>query len=199
MSIPTEERANQFLDSLRQNLVILLLHDTRAKFMLSRFILECARVLSLDTTILDTDAFYSSNADKLIDDGDLRPALQAETLLLTQGDFKVASLLPLLASKRQLIVIDDLNSLYSLATDGQKTNQLRIIMRILSYNARMNDSWVIAAAYRTDIWAGTKGHDTGRRSLMALGDLLVETYFSDGSLKLKSEFASSWPNSEFAL
>jgi hypothetical protein len=206
MSIPTREQASRFLAPLRRNLVILLLHDIQAKTQLSRFILGCARLESLDTTILDTDAFYSSNIDKLIDEngGDnfIQSMPRGEVLLLPEGDFEVTSLLPLVSSNRQLIIIDDLNSLYSLATDGAKSNQLRILMKLLSYNARMNDSWVIAAAYRTELTTaggGSRQEKSNRRSLTALGDLLVETYYRDGSLKLKSELTGYWPGNEFEL
>lgn len=206
MSIPTREQASKFLAPLRRNLVILLLHDIQAKTQLSRFILGCARLQSLDTTILDTDAFYSSNIDKLIDhdDYDIQAIPRAELLLLPfEGDFEVTSLLPLVSSSRRLIIIDDLNSLYSLATDGVKSNQLRILMKLLSYNARMNDSWVIAAAYRTELTTtaggGSRQEKTSRRSLTALGDLLIETYSRDGSLKLKSESNGHWPGNEFEL
>jgi hypothetical protein len=204
MSIPTREQASKFLAPLRRNLVILLLHDIQAKTQLSRFILDCARLQSLDMTILDTDAFYSSNIDKLIDHGDdgIQSIPQAEVLLLSEGDFEVTSLLPLISSNRRLIIIDDLNSLYSLATDGVKSNQLRILMKLLSYNARLNDSWVIAAAYRTELTTaagGSRQEKTNRRSLTALGDLLVETYSRDGSLKLKSELPGYWPGNEFEL
>jgi hypothetical protein len=207
MSIfPTRGQASEFLAPLRRNLVILLLHDIQAKTQLSRFILGCASLESLDTTILDTDAFYSSNIDKLIDRGDdgIRSIPRAEVLLLSEeGDFEVTSLLPLISSNRRLIIIDDLNSLYSLATAGGKSNQLRILMKLLSYNARMNDSWVIATAYRTELTTaggGSKQEKTNRRSLTALGDLLVETYSRDGSLKLKSEFTPGyWPDNEFEL
>ena len=91
----------------------------------------------------------------------------------------------MLSSKRELIIIDDLNSLYSLASDGRKAHQLAILMRLLSHNARVNGSWVIATAFRTEL--GARQGAANQRSLTALGDLLVDTDFRDGSLKLRPD------------
>lgn len=195
MSIPTKEQAGRFLAPLRGNFAILLLHDIQTKMELSRFILRCARLQSADTTVLDTDAFYSTNMDRFAEDA--QSITKAELLLLPEQDFEVSSLLQLLSSKRELLVIDDLNSLYSLATDGRKSHQLTILMNLLSYGARMNNSWVIATAYRTELSA--KQGKANRRSLTALGDMLVDTDLREGSLRLKAGFKGRWPNDELEI
>jgi hypothetical protein len=195
MSIPAKEQVNRFLAPLRGNLTVLLLHDVQAKIELSRFILRCASMRPMNMTILDADAFYCTNADRLTEDA--RSITEAEVLLLPEKDFEVNSLLTLLSSKRELLVIDDLNSLYSLATDARKSHQLTILMKLLSYNARLNNSWVIATAYRTEL--GAKQERANQRSLTALGDVLVDTDFRRGSLKLKGGFKGRWPNDEFEL
>jgi hypothetical protein len=186
MSIPTKEQASRFLAPLRGNLTILLLHDIQAKMQLSLFVLKCACLQSLDTTILDVDTFYCTNIDRFADE-DAQSIPAVKMLLLPEQGFEVSSLLPLLSSKRELIIIDDLNSLYSLATNGRKSHQFVILMRLLSYNARMNNSWVIATAYQTEL--GVKVEKANQRSLTALGDLLVDTSFRDGSLKLKGQWS----------
>ena len=118
-------------------------------------------------------------------------------MLLPEQDFRVSSLLPLLASRRELTIIDDLNSLYSLATNGRKSHQLAILMRLLSYNARVNDSWVIATAFQTELDARQQQR-TSQRSLTALGDLLIDTSFRGDVLKLKgAAIKDEWPNGEF--
>ena len=148
----------------------------------------------MDPTVLDADAFYCSNMDALADDG--QPISKGEALLLPERDFEVSSLLPLLSSKRELIIIDDLNSIYSLASDGRKSQQLSILMRLLSHNAKMNGSWVIATAYRAEL--GQK-QGANLRSVTALGDLVVDTDYQADSLKLKAAFKGHWPNGEFNL
>ena len=92
-----------------------------------------------------------------------------------------------------------MNSLSSLATDGVKSNQLRILMKLLSYNARMNDSWAIATAYRTE--RGDKQGTMSQRSLTALGDtLVIDTDSRADSIKVNLEASKGhWPNGEFSL
>lgn len=92
-----------------------------------------------------------------------------------------------------MVIIDGLNSLYSLASDGRKSQQLSIFMKLLSHNARMNQGWVVATAFRTEL--GRKQEGQSQRSLTSLGDLLVDTDFQGGSVRLKGH----WPNGEFAL
>lgn len=195
MSIPTKEQASRFLAPIRGSLAILLIHDMQAKMDLSRFVLRCARVESLDTTVLDVDAFYCTNVDRFAEDA--QSIINAEVLLLPENSFEVSSLLPLLASRRAMLIIDDLNSLYSLATDVRKSHQLSIMMKLLSYNARLNGSWVIATAYWTEVRA--REAKVNQRSLTALGDLVVDADSRDGSLTLKGESSGRWPNDELEI
>jgi len=195
MSIPTKEQASRFLVPLKGSLAILLLHEIEAKVELSRFILRCANVQCIDSTILDSDAFYCTNMERFAEDA--VSIFKGELLLLPERGFEVSSLVPLLSSKRQILIVDDLNSLYSLASDGRKTQQLTIFMKLLSHNARMNGSWVIATAYRAELDRNQSA--TNQRSLTALGDLLIDTDTHGGSIKLKSGFKDHWTNGEFTL
>ncbi len=172
----------------------MLLHDTDTKMRLSRFMLRCASLQSMDTTILDVDAFYCTNMDRFAEDA---KSIKGDVLLLPEQDLEASSLVPLISSKIQLLIIDDLNSLYSLASDGRRSQQLTILMRLLSYNARMNGSWAIATAYRTEL--GLAQGAMNQRSLTALGDVLVDTESHADSLKLKSGFKGHWTDGEFSL
>jgi len=195
MSIPTKEQASRFLAPLNGSLAILLLHEIEAKVKLSRFILRCASVLSIDSTILDTDAFYCTNMERFAEDGQY--ISKGEVQLLPERGFEVTSLVPLLSSKRQILIIDDLNSLYSLASDERKSQQLTILMKLLSHNARMNGSWAIATAYRAEL--DHKQSAINQRSLTALGDLLIDTDIQGDSIRLKSSSKGHWANDEFIL
>jgi hypothetical protein len=192
MSILTKEQAHRFLAPLRGNLTILLMHDIQARMQLSSFLLRCAGLQSAGTTVLDTDAFYCTNANRFPEDALTMD--RAELLLLPEHDFEVSCLLPLLSSKREFLIIDGLNSLYSLASDGRKSHQLTILMNMLSRNAASNNSWVVATAYRTE-HSGRQG-ETNQRSLTGLGDLLVDADLRGGSLKLRAGFKGRWPNDE---
>ena len=195
MSIPTKEQASRFLAPLKGRLAILLLHEVEAKAKLSRFVLRCASLQSVDSTILDSDAFYCTNMERFAEDAQSIP--KGEVLLLPERGFEVSSLVPLLSSKRQILIVDDLNSLYSLASDGRKSQQLTILMKLLSHNARMNGSWAIATAYRAEL--DHKQSAMNQRSLTALGDMLIDTDTYGDSIKLKSSFKGHWTNGEFSL
>jgi len=192
MSIPTKEQASRFLAPLMGNVAILLLHDIRVKSQLSRFVLRCAILQSMTTGVLDVDAFYCTNLDRFTEEA--QSIAKAELMLLPEQIFEVSSLLPLLSSERDMLIIDDLNSLYSLASDGRKLHQLTIFMKLLSLNARVNRSWVIATAYRAE--PGARQGAVNQRSLTALGDLLVDTDFRGGSLRLRAGSNGQWPNDE---
>ena len=195
MSIPTKELTSRFLAPLRGKITILLLHDMEVKVRLSGFLLACARLQSMDATILDSDAFYCTNMDRF--EADAESIRKGELLLLPEQDFEVSSLIPLLSSRRQLLIIDDLNSIYSLASDGRRSHQLTILMSLLSHNARVNGSWIIATAYRTELVA-TQARKS-QRSLTALGDMVVDTDLESGSIKLKASFNDHWPGRELTL
>jgi len=192
MSILTKEQASRFLAPLRGNVAILLMHDIQAKLPLSRLIMRCAAMQSMTTTVLDADAFYCTNMDRFAEEA--QSITKGELLLLPAQDFEVSSLLPLLSSEREMLIIDDLNSLFSLASDGRKLHQLTIMMKLLSLNARANRSWVIATAYRAE--PGSKQGAVNQRSLTSLGDLLVDTHYRKGSLQLSAGFKGQWPNGE---
>ena len=192
MSVPTEEQASKFLAPLRRNLTILFLHEIQAKARVSHFLLRCASSHSLTTVVLDTDAFYCTNMDRLVDGSQ---PIRGEVFLPPVTGFEIDSLVVLLSSKIDLLIIDDLNTLYSLASDTAKSQQLTILMKLLSHNAKMNKTWVIATAFKTDF---EENQGASRRSLTVLGDLLVDTEVSAGSMKLKADLRD-WANGQFVL
>ena len=91
MSIPTKEQAGRFLAPLKGNLAIVLLHEIQVKARLSSFLLRCAGLQSLDTTILDADAFYCTNMERFAGDAQ---SVDGKVLLLPEqglrGELAVA-------------------------------------------------------------------------------------------------------------
>jgi len=148
--------------------------------------------MPLEATVLDVDAFYSANMPSLVDEGELP---RGEAVLLPEGELRVSSLLPLLSSKRQLLVIDDLNSLYSLAPDGRRSRELAVFLRLLSFNARTNDTWAVATAYKTNIEDRVSAPT--QRSISAAGDITVDTELEEGSLRLTAK--GLWPGEEIRV
>jgi hypothetical protein len=193
MSLPTSEQAARFLSPLKGSLTVVLLHDAQSRGTLSSFLLGCASRMPLEATVLDVDAFYCANMATLVDEG--RGVPKGEAVLLPDHELEVTSLIPLLTSKRQLLVIDDLNSLYSLAPDGRRSRELTVFLRLLAYNARLNGSWAVATAYRANVEDDTRA--ASQRSIPAVGDIVVDTEVKNGSMKLKAK--GLWPGDELRV
>lgn len=87
MSIPTKEQATRFLAPLKGKATVVLLHDTRARMQLGRFMLGCAGLQRMATVVFDADAFYSSNIDRFAEETRSIPV--GELLLLPEQDFEV--------------------------------------------------------------------------------------------------------------
>jgi hypothetical protein len=146
-------------------------HDKDTKMRTIKFLAGCASRLAIETTILDTDAFCSTRVQELVYNtgGDF---LDRTRLLLPSHEFGVESLPLLISSKTGLLILDDLNSLFSLASARSESHRLFAIMKIISCHARVNKSWVVATAYRSD-WS--RAPKTNRRSLESLADLTLES------------------------
>ena len=194
MSVVTNDLASAFLAPLKGNFALLLWHDIKTKTDLSRLIVGCLQHQPGPSMILDSGVFYSTNVKRITDGSGLA---EARISLLPEGDFEVSALLPLVSSEVKLLVIDDLNSLYSLAADGRRLHQLTVLLKMLSYNARINDTWVIATASRTD--ASPRREDANQRSLATAGDMVVDAESKGNSLTLKARFMSWWPRGELAV
>jgi hypothetical protein len=193
MSVLTKDLASRFLAPLKGRVALILIHDVTAKMAVGRLMLGCANLHPTETAVLDVDAFYCTNLDRL---AGAEGAGATELMIPPPGAFEVRSLLPLLSSKRRLVIIDDLNSLRSLAVGESGGHQLTILMGLLSYVARTNGSWVLATAYRTD--GGGRRRDE-RRSLTAFGDTTLDTYVLDGATRLRAESGTSWPGGELEI
>jgi hypothetical protein len=193
MSIPAKEQASAFLTPLKGSLTVMILHDTLSKLPTSRFLLRCAGALSLRMAVLDTDAFYCANIDKFAEDAE---SVTDGLILLSENGFQVSSLIPLLSSERRVLIIDDLNSLYSLAFESRRLHQLAIAMKMLAQNAKLNASWVFATAYKSE---GVRRDGSDQRSLTSFADLVVDVGCLDGLLRLRAGFKDKWPGGEIVV
>lgn len=180
MSVPDESQASKLLAPMKGALTVFLLHDAESREHLSRCLLGCAGVLSIETTVLDTDAYFASNMDLLVGKA---PAPTGQLMTLPEGGLEVSSLVPLLSSKTAMLLVDDLNSLYSLAAGGAR--QLGALMRMFSYNARLNGTWAVATAYMAEL---EERRTPNPRSVVTAGDVLVDTQMDGETLKL------TWPD-----
>jgi len=170
LSVPTTEEAAAFLSPLKGRVALASFHDKDTKMRTINFLMACASKLRIETRILDTDAFCSTLISQL-SDGTSGDFLDHTRIVLPANGFDVGYLPLLISSKTGLFIIDDLNSLFSLASVKSESHRLFAIMKIISYHAKMNKSWVIATAYRSD-WNRTP--NANQRSLESLADLILE-------------------------
>jgi hypothetical protein len=195
MSIPTNEELTRFLAPLKGRVTMISFHDKETKVQVINFLTRCASRLKAQTRILDMDAFCSTQVQQLVDVKDSDFLDRAEILLPIHG-FEAESLASLITSETEFLIIDDLNSLFSLASARSQSHQLFALMKILSYHARINGSWVFATAYRS---VPTKPSKINKHSLGSLADLAIETLPGDGSITLKGPAESKWPDNEFVF
>ncbi len=201
MSLPAveKEEASKFFGPLQGRLSILLFKDNRSRALLGNFMLRCASAREESTSILDVDAFYCAQIKTLttqIPQGFLEATRL--TLLPSHGiHFEPRSLSFLLSAETHLLIIDSLNSLYSVASNSNHSRELMALMRLLSYNARMNGSKVVATAFGSE-WLPSQ--DGSRRSLQSLGDLVIDVEpEKDGSVILRPKKSTGWLNGEFLV
>ena len=103
--------------------------------------------------------------------------LQQSTLITPQDDRRLEdSMTEVLATKTGAILIDDLNAFhYLLSSDRLQsgTQRLFAFIRLLSYEARINDLFVFGTVYKAE---GDSAADRAtKRSLSAAADLQVST------------------------
>lgn len=159
---------------------------------MSSFLLGCAARKSLRTTVVDSDAFYSTHMREF----DTAAGSGQLVLFPNRSHLEARSLVPLISSRTELLVIDDLNSLYSMFSDARRSQQLAVMLRFLAYNAKVNASWVVATAYGADL---ERPGEASRWSVLTLGDILVDTKVSADSVMLTVGMGGPRPEAELLI
>ena len=194
MRVPTDEELTSFLAPLRGKVTIISFHDKDTKVRTFTFLTSCASKLKAKMQVLDMDAFCSIHVQRLVDVKNSEFPTGMEILLPIHG-FSTESLASLIPST-EFLIIDDLNSLFSLSSASSQSHQLFAMMKLISYHARINDSWVLATAYRS---APTKLTKTNKHSLESLADFALEATSRDGAITLKGAAVTGWPDDGFAF
>jgi len=196
MSIPTERQAYAFLGPLRGNSSAFLVAGKKGNMIFTTFVLACVARLRMTALMLDTSCFYTSHIERLT--SKLPRAFLERSRILTISEGKtpqdVISAL-LTREEAKVVLIDDLNSLNALMGRGDRTSsshELFVLIRLLSYTARIHNTPVLASVY--------KSHGTNlnsRRSLAASTDLQVNTEAKPSYIAFKCDKTGVWPNKSF--
>jgi hypothetical protein len=148
-------------------------------------------------SILDIDAFYSSNADTVFAP---LPKPTAESTIVRvpepgadiEGEFA-----KLFESKQKVVIIDSLNSLYHLISqeDGSsRSRKLTFAVASLSYLARTNAKAVLLTMYRREGFARS---GTGR-SISALSDVTASVDVRGDEITVRVERGEAWPGGRYS-
>ena len=147
--------------------------------------------------ILDLDAFYSSNSDRIFPVMDATTARSTMIWVPRPGSDVELDLSALFDVPQGVVIIDSLNSLYhliSLEDVGSRGKKLTFALASLSYFARTNSKAVILTMYRRE---GFYRAGTGR-SISGLSDGTASVTVIRGELKIRSERGPGWPGGEFS-
>jgi hypothetical protein len=147
--------------------------------------------------ILDLDAFYSSNSDRIFSLMDPATARSTIVRVPDPGSEVEVELSGLFGVQQKVLVIDSLNTLYhliSLEDGSSRSRKLAFALASLSYFARTNEKAVVLSMYRRE---GFQRGGTGR-SISGLSDATASVVVRDGVLEARSERGSLWPGGSFS-
>jgi len=147
-------------------------------------------------SIMDLDALYSSNADRILSPMNEETAKSTTILVPEPGSDIEGEFSQLFEAQQKVVVIDSLNTLYHLISteDGSsRSRKLAFAVAILSFFARTNGRAVILTMYRREGFnrAGTV------RSISSLSDVTASVETKGQELTIVVERGRAWPNGRF--
>lgn len=147
--------------------------------------------------ILDLDAFYASNSERILSSMDAPTAKSTLIRVPEPGSDVEVDLSRLFGLEQKVIIIDSLNTLYhliSLEDGSSRGRKLTFTVESLSYFARTSGRAVVLSMYRRE---GFYRAGTGR-SISGLSDVTASVDFWDGGLRVKTERGRAWPGGAFS-
>ena len=148
--------------------------------------------------VLDLDAFYSSNSDKIFQSMDAPTAGSTEIRVPQPGLDVECEFSHLFGARQKVVIIDSLNSLYhltSLENGSSRSRKLSFALASLSYMARTNEKAVVLSMYRRE---GIYRAGTGR-SISTLSEATVAVAIRREKLDMTVERGAVWPGGDFSI
>jgi hypothetical protein len=199
MSVPTHKQAFAFLRPLRGRASVFTVPSRSRNSSVAGFLLGCLAESRTSTMIFDTSSFYGANITTLTQSLP-KDFLQQSTLITPPDDLPLEdSMTGALTIKTGAILIDDLNALHYLLSSGKGksgTHRLFAFIRLLSYEARINDLYVFGTVYMAE---GDSAADRAtKRSLSAAADLQISTDAHSDHITFRCDEIKGWPNNRFS-
>ncbi len=190
------QRAQAFFGPLKGKTAAFLLDGRQANLALARTMMGFLSGEEGGCAVLDLDAFYVSNADRIF--ALLGGSAKSSSVIVPPpGADTEAEFSKLFEARQQVLIIDSLNSLYHLISQedsGFRTRKLTFAVASLSYFARTNGKVVILSMYRRE---GFLRPGTGR-SLSTHSDVAASVDVRDGEITMRNERGSVWPGGRFS-
>jgi hypothetical protein len=186
--------AQSFFAPLRGRTATFLLDDREANLDFARTVVSLLARTSDSAQILDLDAFYSSNSDRIFG----RLDSTAATISVPEPGTDVESeFARTFGGDQGVVIIDSLNSFYHLISqeDGSsRSRKLNFAIASLSYLAKTNAEAVILSMYRRE---GLTRWGTGR-SISSLSDITASVAVRKQELVVRVERGPGWEGGSFS-
>lgn len=199
MRIPSPRQANTFFAPLKRKTTTFVVEEREVNLRLAQFIIGLASVLKLRVLVLDTDAFYAANiisvSEKQSDNQKGGVFIRIPTNDLRLEEWLVDSIF----TKYELLIVDDMNSLYHLFESLQKmsgSRKLHFVGRTLSYFARSENRVVALSLYKNAMDSAPLGESP--RSLAKYADLVVSVDYQDSFIRFQCNQGRAWPSNFFS-
>jgi hypothetical protein len=188
---------HSFFGPLSGKTATFLVPGRSANLAFGRAVLSLLSTTGDSCTVLDLDALYSSNSDKVF--ADLPPAwAESATLQVPDPGSRIEEELPqTIASDSAVVVIDSMNTLNHLlaADDGSsRSRKLSFAVAGLSYLARTGPKAIFFTMYRREGF----GRLGGNRSISALSDVTASVEVHGSELSVRCERGAAWPGGKFS-
>ena len=193
-----EEESGSFFGPLTGKTTTFLLDERDANLAFARTISGLLARTRTPFVVLDLDALYSSNADRILAPLDAATARSTVIRIPEPGSEVELEVSRLFEAQQKVVVVDSLNSLYhtvSLEDGSARNRKLDFVLASLSYLARANEKAVILSMYRR---RGLYRAGTGT-PISSLTDATASVSKRGGILEMRGERGPSWPGGVFSI
>jgi len=194
MSLGARE-AQSFFAPLRGRTATFLLEDRLANLDFASSIISLLVQTPDAAEILDLDALYTSNADRIF--RSLGPSAPVTLRVPEPGADIEEELAAMFEGSQGVVIVDSLNSFYHLISqeDGSsRGRKLNFAIAALAYLARTNAKAILLSMYRRE---GFSHWGTGR-SISGLSDITASVYTRGEQLLIRAERGAGWEGGVFS-
>jgi hypothetical protein len=192
------KQTHSFFDPLVGKTTTFLLEGRQANLVFARTAVALMAQSGYDCAILDLDALYSSNSDKILASLSGEAAKSTTVRVPEPGSDIEEEFSELFNVKPKIIIVDSLNSFYHLLSieDGSsRSRKLTFAVAGLSYVAKTNAKAIIFTMY---VREGLARPGRGR-SISGLSDLTASVEVRGPELTVRSERGLAWPGGRLSI